>query len=296
MAEVSKNGFDLIGGALHKLHGKGSKAFLGTLIFVFPLALMCMIPYAGWAIALFCWGVLETGYIRFMRRTMDGENPGFGEIFSEVRTGWFELYLGALMIGMFALGSAVILVPGVVLIGYYSLSLFTAEYYHIERVGEAMYQTAVRMDGNKTTMFSFKAIFYLFYFIVLAAAALSAYGVYLLWATSPVLSVCVAALAFLVFVLLWSWITVYHHATSEMFFQEILHNYEFKSTRHFREEVIEKKGEKEKAEESQEAPAEEVKEEPAKEVAPAKKPAAKKPAAKKAPAKKAPAKKPAAKK
>lgn len=296
MAEVSKNGFDLIGGALHKLHGKGRKAFLGTLIFVFPLALMCMIPYAGWAIALFCWGVLETGYIRFMRRVMAGENPGFGEIFSEVRTGWFELYLGALMLGMFILGSAVILVPGIVLIGYYSLSLFTAEYYHIERVSDAMYQTAVRMDGNKTTMFSFKSIFYLFYFIVLAAAALSAYGVYLLWATSPVLSVCVAAFAFLVFVLLWSWITVYHHATSEMFFQEVLKNYEFKNTRHFREEVIEKKAAQEVAPEAAPASevAPEVKEEPANKEeapAPAKKPAAKKPAAKKAPAKKPAAKK-----
>ena len=294
MAQISKNGFDLIGITMHKMKGKGVKGFLGTLMFVLPLALFCLIPYAGWAIALFCWGVLETGYIRFMRALMNDEDPSLTVVFSEVRTGWFELYLGALMVTMFLLGSALIFVPGILLIGYYSLSLFTAEHFHIESVGEALYQTAVRMDGNKTAMFSYKALFYLCYIVELLAFALVGYGVYLLWAVSPVLAVLLAILAFLLFVILWTWITEYHHAVSETFFQEVLHNYEDKESKRA------KKGGKEevavaeeKAEVKEEKPAEAKTE--AKPAAP-KKPAAKKAPVKKPAAKKAAPKKPAAKK
>ena len=285
MAQISKNSFDLIGMTMHKMKGKGVKGFLGTLMFVLPLALFCLIPYAGWAIALFCWGVLETGYIRFMRALMNDEDPSLSVVFSEVRTGWFELYLGALMITMFLLGSALIFVPGILLIGYYSLSLFTAEHFHIESVGEALYQTAVRMDGNKTTMFGYKALFYLCYVVELLAFALVGYGVYLLWAISPVLAVLLAILAFLVFVLLWTWITEYHHAVSETFFQEVLHNYEEKESKRANKGAKEVAAAQEKAEVKEEQPAQAKAEEQPASAAP-----------KKAPAKKAPAKKPAAKK
>lgn len=222
MAQTSKNSFDLIGMSLHRLEGKFTKAFLGTICMVLPLALLLCIPYAGWALAIFFWGIFDTGYIRFMRKLINGENPALKEVFSEFKTGWLELFLGVCLLIMFLLGTVIAIVPGIVLVGYYSMSMFVAEHYQLHDVGKVLVKTADKMDGHKTTMFSYKVLFYFVYLLLIVGFGVAAFFIYTWFATSPVLAVLVAVLAFLLLVLIWSLVTVYYHAANQTFFDEIL--------------------------------------------------------------------------
>ena len=67
MEKESKNGLDLIRISADKLKGSWGRVFLATLIYVAPLVLFCLIPYAGWAISVALFGYLTIGYINFMQ-------------------------------------------------------------------------------------------------------------------------------------------------------------------------------------------------------------------------------------
>ncbi len=219
---TNRSSFDIINGGAHKLQGKFGKAFLATLILIAPLALIACIPYAGWAISLFIWGVMETGYIRYMRELMNGNNPKLSLLFSEIKTGWLECFLGAILVSMFLVGTVLVIVPGIVLVGYYSMSLFVAEHEHCHTIGEAMNATAKRMEGNKTTMFSYKVLFYFIYLLIMVAFCLLGYYVVVLYASSTVISVLLGIASGLVLILIWSLVTVYYHAANAEFFSEVM--------------------------------------------------------------------------
>ncbi len=222
MGTVSKNGFDLIKIAGSKIKGNFFRAFVGTLTMFAPLIALCFIPYAGWAISVFLFGVFETGYIRFMRKAMSGERPSLTLIFSEFKTGWLEIFLGAIMIILFLLGSVLLIVPGVMLVCYYSMSLFMAEHYKTKTVGEAMYLSQSKMNGNIASLLSYKSIFWLIYLVVFAIGALGGWGVYILYCNQAVWGVLVGIIAAIVFILLFSLVTLYYHLANETFFQEVL--------------------------------------------------------------------------
>ena len=231
MEKTSKNSFDLVRISGQKLQGKFGKAFLGTLIMVAPLVLLACIPYAGWAISLFIWGVLDTGYIRFMRELLRGNNPSLSLIFSEVKTGWLELFLGSCLVSMFLLGTVIAIIPGIILVGYYSMGLFVAEHYKFHTIGEAFKTTAQKMEGNKTTMFSYKVLFYFTYLLIIIAFVLLGYYVWVLYAVNPVISVLLGVLAVLVFILIWAFVTVYYHSANQTFFEEVLVYEEIKNNK-----------------------------------------------------------------
>ena len=123
MEKESKNGLDLIRISADKLKGSWGRVFLATLIYVAPLVLFCLIPYAGWAISVALFGYLTIGYINFMQQTLKGEKPSFKVLYVQPE------YMPAIMVGIIIaigtmLGLLLFIVPGILVIGYYSMSLF----------------------------------------------------------------------------------------------------------------------------------------------------------------------------
>ncbi len=291
---MSKNSLDLIGSAGFKLAGKKSKAFLGAFFYLLPILGFCAIPYAGWAIGIILFGFLTPGYINFMKLLLDGENPKYDVIFRGKGDIMASIFLGILLAGGMILGSALLIVPGMIFASFYSMSFYFLNEDKITTVFGSMENCAKNMNGNKTNMFAYKVIFYIYYIIIaLCCGALA----FLVWALCDILWLAVIFYIILAigFILLTSLCTMFLYSANYLFYEEVIAYREAKKARAAK--TVEKEATKTEVV-VEEKPAEEK---PAE--APAKKPAEKKPAAKKPvakvadkPATKAPAKKPAAKK
>lgn len=277
MAEVSKNSMDFIKVAGEKVKGKFGKAFLGTLMMVAPL-MLCVFTVYALPLAILFFGVFETGYIRFMRALINGENPSYKLIFSEFKAPWLEIFLGTIMICMFALGTVLAIIPGAILIAYYSMSLFVAEKEGIKDAGVALKETSKKMNGNIAGMFAYKTLFWVFYIITFFLGLIVALFATKLWADHLVIALLVLLADYLVIAVLWSIITVFYHTANELFFAEVLTYEEIKKARKTSKkvEIISetKEAEKEEVKPVEVETVEEEKAEPKKE--PAKKTATKK--------------------
>ena len=230
MAEVSKNSMDFIKVAGEKVKGKFGKAFLGTLMMVAPL-MLCVFTVYALPLAILFFGVFETGYIRFMRALINGENPSYKLIFSEFKAPWLEIFLGTIMICMFALGTVLAIIPGAILIAYYSMSLFVAEKEGIKDAGVALKETSKKMNGNIAGMFAYKTLFWVFYIITFFLGLIVALFATKLWADHLVIALLVLLADYLVIAVLWSIITVFYHTANELFFAEVLTYEEIKKAR-----------------------------------------------------------------
>ncbi len=277
MAEVSKNSMDFIKVAGEKVKGKFGKAFLGTLMMVAPL-MLCVFTVYALPLAILFFGVFETGYIRFMRALINGENPSYKLIFSEFKAPWLEIFLGTIMICMFALGTVLAIIPGAILIAYYSMSLFVAEKEGIKDAGVALKETSKKMNGNIAGMFAYKTLFWVFYIITFFLGLIVALFATKLWADHLVIALLVLLADYLVITVLWSIITVFYHTANELFFAEVLTYEEIKKARKASKKVEiiteTKEAEKEEVKPVEVETVEEEKAEPKKE--PAKKTATKK--------------------
>ncbi len=277
MAEVSKNSMDFIKVAGEKVKGKFGKAFLGTLMMVAPL-MLCVFTVYALPLAILFFGVFETGYIRFMRALINGENPSYKLIFSEFKAPWLEIFLGTIMICMFALGTVLAIIPGAILIAYYSMSLFVAEKEGIKDAGVALKETSKKMNGNIAGMFAYKTLFWVFYIITFFLGLIVALFATKLWADHLVIALLVLLADYLIIAVLWSIITVFYHTANELFFAEVLTYEEIKKARKASKkvEIISetKEAEKEEVKPKEVETVEEEKAEPKKE--PAKKTATKK--------------------
>lgn len=289
MEEISKNSIDFIKVAGDKIKGKFGKAFLGTLFMVAPL-MLCVFSIYATPLAILFFGVFQTGYIRFMRALMNGENPSYKLIFSEFRTPWLEIFLGTIMICMFVIGSILVVIPGVILIAYYSMTLFVAEKEKLCDPGVALKETSKKMNGNIASMFAFKTFFWAFFILTAFLGAMFSIIAAKAWADYKVFAVLFYIFNFLLITVIWSIIKVYYHASCELFFNEMMTIQEIKKTKKEEKKVeIINEGEAEpKKEEVVEQPQEAEKEEKVEKVAP-KKTSTKKPST--APAKKSAEKK-----
>ena len=277
MAEVSKNSMDFIKVAGEKVKGKFGKAFLGTLMMVAPL-MLCVFTVYALPLAILFFGVFETGYIRFMRALINGGNPSYKLIFSEFKAPWLEIFLGTIMICMFALGTVLAIIPGAILIAYYSMSLFVAEKEGINDAGVALKETSKKMNGNIAGMFAYKTLFWVFYIITFFLGFIVTLFATKLWADHLVIALLVLLADYLVITVLWSIITVFYHTANELFFAEVLTYEEIKKARKASKKVEiiteTKEAEKEEVKPVEVETVEEEKAEPKKE--PAKKTATKK--------------------
>lgn len=225
MTEVSKNNMDLVKNTGASLKGKFGQAFVGTLVAFGPLVLLSLlVPYfIGIAISILLFGVMETGYIRFMREVVAGNRPKLSLIFSEIKTGWAETFIGTCTLLMFILGGILFVIPGVILYGYYAMSLFVAEKENINELKGALTATRHKMKNNIITMYSYKLFYWLFYIILFALAVLGYIGVFALAESNIVLAVLVGIVGVLVFLVVYSIITMYYHTSNELFFNEMLY-------------------------------------------------------------------------
>lgn len=299
MEKTSKNGLDLIRISAGKLKGVWGKAFLAALIYVTPLIALCAIPYAGWAISIALFGYLTLGFINYMQKLLKGENPKLSVLFVQPEFAQ-AIFLGIIMAVGVIVGTILFIIPGILMIGYYSLSLFVLNEERIVNVTDTLNVAARKMNGNKTGLFAYKVIFYLFYALVGAATLVGLLFIAKLYETQMALAIVLGVVLVLVAIVLISIITIYFYAANVVFYDEIVRPVEVKGyelTSEKEANIAEVKVEEVKAENAQEpAPAEEnadVKiavEKPATKKATTTKTAAKKSTTKATTAKKAPSK------
>ena len=292
MEKTSKNGLDLIRISAGKLKGVWGKAFLAALIYVAPLIALCAIPYAGWALSIALFGYLTLGFINYMQKLLKGENPKLSVLFVQPEFAQ-AIFLGIIMAVGVIVGTILFIIPGILMIGYYSLSLFVLNEERIVNVTDTLNVAARKMNGNKTGLFAYKVIFYLFYALVGAATLVGLLFIAKLYETQMALAIVLGVVLVLVAIVLISIITIYFYAANVVFYDEIVRPVEVKGYELASEKeanVAEVKVEEVKAENAQEpapAPAEENADVKVEDVKPApKKATATKTAAKKSTTKK----------
>ena len=281
MENLSKNGLDLIRISAKRLTGVWGKAFLASLIYVAPLIALCLIPYAGWAVSIALFGYLTLGYINYMQQLMGGKNPSLKVLFVQKEFSQ-AILIGIIMAVGTIVGTLLFIIPGILVIAYYSLSLFILNEERIVNVTDTLNVTAREMVGHKTAMFAYKVIFYLFYALVGVATVLGMLFVANLYATNAALAIVLGIVIMLACIVLLALITTYFYAANVVFYAEIILPLEegYVLTSEVKVAPVVKKEEAvAEAPATEEAPAEEVAPAPAAEEvkpAPAKKPAAKK--------------------
>lgn len=217
---VSKNGLDLIGLSATKLAGKKLQGFVASLIYVAPLIALCFIPYAGWALSVALFGYLTAGYINYMQLLMAGEKPSYLLIFKGKGDIIASILLGIILVAGFALGSVLLIVPGMIFAAYFSMSFFFLNEDRISNVMDSLSTCARRMSGSKTSMASYKLIFYLYYLIIGLFFGALAFIVYQL-VTSIALAVVLYSLIILVFIAVVAGCTMFFYAANVVFYEEI---------------------------------------------------------------------------
>lgn len=221
MSNVSKNSIELISMSSKKLKGKYGKGFLATLVFLLPI-MACMFSFYAIPVAVLFWGVLQTGYIRYMRDLIDDKNPSIKMIFSEFSNPFLEIFLGVILLCMFVLGGVLLIVPGVILVALYSMSLFFAEYNKATLPWDAMKQCRKGMKDNYTNMLSFKVLYWLVYVIILVLSATGVAITFKLWADYKALAIVCFLIDFIFTTCVWAVVTTYYQTSCELFFRELL--------------------------------------------------------------------------
>lgn len=226
MTQVSKNSMDLVVKKTgESVKGKFALAFIGTLIAFGPLVLLSvLVPYfIGVAISILAFGVIETGYIRFMREVLAGNKPKLSLIYSEVKHCWGKLFIGTICLLMFIGGTILLIIPGVVLYGYYAMSLFVAEKENRNDLKGTLKATREKMKNNIVTMYSYKLFYWVFYVILFGLILVSYFGIVALADKNIVLAVLIGIVAVLVLLIVFSILTLYYHTSNEIFFNEMLY-------------------------------------------------------------------------
>lgn len=228
--DMSKNGLDLISISGSKLNGKKGKAFLGTLFYLLPTLGICAVPYVGWAIGIILFGFITPGYINFIQKLMNNENPKYEIIFRGKGDILASIFLGIILAGGMILGSVLAIVPGMFFAVYYSMSFFFLNEEEITNTFDSMKKCAKNVVGNATNLFAYKSIFYIYYVIialVCVALGLAVWGlVKIIW-----LAVILYVIIAIAFILLVSLCTMFLYAANCVFYEEVIAYQEVKKTR-----------------------------------------------------------------
>ncbi len=245
--KAAKNGLDLIKLASIKLRGNFSALFVGTFAMVTPLALIVLVPLIfamlvekiwimtiGILVFMVVVGPMQIGYIKYFNQVMDGEQPRISVIYSEFKFSFMTLrtmYITSLLFLMYIVGGALWIIPAAFAIAFFSMTLFFLEKYKYPRLSMAMTDCAKRMIGNRLFMFSYKLIFYMVYLFAFIICGLSLGLVNVLVADSLIVGWLVAVCSVIVFIFIYSMITVYYHSANQIFFEDILIREEIKAER-----------------------------------------------------------------
>lgn len=237
----SRNGLELIKYGAIRLKGNFSALFMGALAMVTPLVLMLLVPYliskftnVAWivsiGVALFAIfvGPMQVGYIKYFNDVIDGKQPSIKLVYSQIRFSVFSLrtsYIAVLLLVLYFVGGLLWLVPGGICVAFFSMTLFFLEKYKYEKLSGAMTDCAKQMVGNRLAMFSYKLIFYLVYALLLGVAGLCLLLIFLIAEDSMIVSWIVTVCSTIVFIFMYTMVTVYYHSCNQIFFEDtLMHN------------------------------------------------------------------------
>lgn len=232
------NGLQLIKLASIKLKGHFSALFMGTLAMTTPLvlilfmsALMTILFNVGWilpiGVVLFVIlvGPLQVGYIKYFNGVLDGKQPRIGVVYSQLRFNIFTLrtiYISGILMVIYLVGGVLWIVPAGFAVSFYSMTLFFLEKYEYPRLSMAMNECSHKMIGNRLAMFSYKLIFYFVYFMLFILAFAFIVLVDTLASENLLISWLIAVCSALVFIFLYTLVTVYFHSSNQIFFEDVL--------------------------------------------------------------------------
>lgn len=232
------NGLQLIRIASIKLRGNFIALFMGTLAMTTPLililymsALLAVLFNIAWflpiGVALFAIlvGPLQVGYIKYFNGVLDGKQPRISVVYSQLRFSVFTLrtiYIAAILMIIYIVGGILWMVPAGFAISFYSMTLFFLEKFEYNRLSDAMNECSRKMIGNRLAMFSYKLIFYLVYMMLFILAGLFIALVYTLSIENLLISWLVAVCSAIVFIFLYTLVTVYFHSSNQIFFEDVL--------------------------------------------------------------------------
>ena len=252
----SRNGLELIKYGAIRLRGNFSALFMGALAMVTPLTLVFLIPYLiarftdtlwvmsiGIALFAILVGPLQIGYIRYFNETIDGNQPRLSRVYSCLNFSIFTLrtiYIALILMVIYIVGGILWIIPGCFAVSFYSMTLFFLEKYKYPRLSEAMNDCSKQMIGNRLAMFSYKLIFYLVYLLLFGMGALCLGLVFILAEDSLLVSYVVALCSTIVFIFMYTMVTVYYHSCNQIFFEDTLMYNERKRARLQREKELRK--------------------------------------------------------
>lgn len=243
--QESTNGLQLIKFGAIKLRGHFSSLFMGAFAMCTPLILVLGIPALlamlldkfwiftiGVLLFVIMAGPLQIGYIKYFNGTIKGEQPKISSIYSHFRfnvnTLKYIYFVGILFI-LYVLGFVLWIVPAGFAISFYSMVLFFQEKFEYPRFSSAFKDCSRKMLGNRLAMFSYKLIFYFVYFLLFCIAGLGLCLIYTLSLDSILLSYIVTICIMIIFIFLYTMITVYYHSCNQIFFEDTLMYHERKA-------------------------------------------------------------------
>ena len=238
------NGLQLIRIASLKLRGHFSAVFMGCLAMTTPLILALVVPMmmallmdtmwlvtVGLVIFMLLLGPLQVGNIKYYNAVLDGKQPRLRMVYSQFNFSFFTIrtiYITVLLVLMYIIGGAVYILPAGFAVSFFSMIPFFMEKFEYDRLSVAMKDTAKKMMGNRLAMFSYKLIFYLVYFMLFIVCLLIVMLVSSLALDNLIISWVVAVCGIIVFVFLYTFVTVYYHSSNQIFFEDVLTRHEKK--------------------------------------------------------------------
>ena len=241
------NGLQLIKVAAIKLRGKFSAVFVGALAMTTPLilflfigALMTILFGSGWmltvGIVLFVVfvGPLQMGYIGYFNNVLDGKQPRVREVYSHIRLDVDTLrmvIIASSLTAMYIIGGVIWMIPAGFAVSFFSMTFFFMHKLDHKRMTVAMRECATKMIGNRLAMFSYKLIFYIVYFMLFVVAGLFMLLIYTLAIENLIISWIVSVCSALVFIFMYTFVTVYFHSCNQIFFEDVLSRHEKKRQR-----------------------------------------------------------------
>jgi len=236
--QESSNGLHLIKYASILLKGRFSSLFMGTFAMVTPLALMVIIPLifallfeSLWILtigiilfAIFV-GPMQLGYIKYFNEVISGNQPKLYVVYSEIKfTGhaFRGMFIAILLLVMYLIGGLLWLITAGFIISFFSMTLFFLQKFKYPRITVALRECARHMIGNRLAMFSYKLIFYLMYFMLFIVGALCMALVYVISVDSLLIAWIVCVCSVIIFIFLYTMITLYFHSSNEIFFEDLL--------------------------------------------------------------------------
>lgn len=204
------------------LKGKWIKALIGTIAYLAPMVALCLIPYVGWAAAVLLFGFLTVNYIKYFNDLFSGGNVKLYTIFAPNRNLSTVTFLGVLIVMLILTGSILFIIPGLIIIAFYSMSMFVIEEENSTSVLETMRSCAKKMEGNKVALLSYKVLYYIGYALIALIFSILYMLLSTMVASYPFLSIMLLILLGLIAFFAAAIVTMYLHATNVMFYKEVL--------------------------------------------------------------------------